>query len=152
MGAPLKNTYDADFVEWTAQTAELLREGRFSELDLEHLAVEIEDLGKRDASAARSQLRRMLMHLIELRIQPERAGQSWRRSIAAARATIEDAIEDSPSLGPFLEANLEKTYSKAVRAALEETQQHARDAHIPTACPYTLDQLLTAELDALWLK
>ena len=150
MGASVKNTYDADFVEWTAQTAELLREGRFSELDLEHLAEEIEDLGKRDASAARSQLRRMLMDLVKLRIQPERASQSWRRSIVDARAIIEDALEDSPSLRPYLEANLEKIYGKAVRAALEETQQNARDARIPTACPYTLEQLLTAPLDALW--
>ncbi len=150
MGASVKDTYDADFVEWTAQTAELLREGRFSELDLEHLAEEIEDLGKRDASAARSQLRRILVQLIQLRIQPQRASQSWRRSIVDSRATIEDALEDSPSLRPYLEANLEKTYSKAVRTALEETQLSACDARIPATCPCTLEQLLTSELDALW--
>jgi len=37
--------YDADFVVWTAHMAELLRAGRLDELDIEHLAEEIEDLG-----------------------------------------------------------------------------------------------------------
>ena len=30
--------YDADFAEWTRQNAELLRSGRSSEADLEHIA------------------------------------------------------------------------------------------------------------------
>ena len=41
-----KALYDTDFVEWTAHNAELLRHGRFEELDLEHVAEEIEDFRK----------------------------------------------------------------------------------------------------------
>jgi hypothetical protein len=78
MGAATKTLYDTDFVEWTARTAELLREGRLHDADLEHLAEEIKDLGTRERSAVRSQLRRMLVHLVKARIQPERAGASWR--------------------------------------------------------------------------
>lgn len=44
MGTTTKILYDADFVEWTAQTAELLRAGRLDQADLEHAAEEIEDL------------------------------------------------------------------------------------------------------------
>ncbi len=40
--------YDKDFAEWTRHNAELLRAGRTSEADLEHIAEEIEDLGKRE--------------------------------------------------------------------------------------------------------
>jgi hypothetical protein len=40
--------YDLDFFAWTQHTAALLREGRFDELDVEHLAEEVEDMGKRE--------------------------------------------------------------------------------------------------------
>jgi len=46
MGITTKTLYDTDFVEWTARTAELQREGRFEDIDLENLAEEVEDLGK----------------------------------------------------------------------------------------------------------
>jgi len=39
--------YDLDFAQWAKENAELLRSGRFSEADIEHVAEEIEDLAKR---------------------------------------------------------------------------------------------------------
>ena len=33
--------YDKDFVQWTAETARLLRERRFDQIDVEHIAEEI---------------------------------------------------------------------------------------------------------------
>lgn len=33
-----RTLYETDFVEWTARTAELLREGRLHKADPEHLA------------------------------------------------------------------------------------------------------------------
>jgi len=43
MGA---NSYDRDVVLWAQEQAALLRSGQFSKLDLEHIADEIEDVGK----------------------------------------------------------------------------------------------------------
>ena len=40
--------YDEDFAVWTSETARLLRERRFEEVDIEHVAEEIADMGKRD--------------------------------------------------------------------------------------------------------
>ena len=87
--------YDTDFVEWTARTAELLRAGRMGEVDVEHLAEEIEDLGKRDKSAVHSQMIRLLLHQIERRIQPERETGSWRRSIFNSQERIAHNLKDS---------------------------------------------------------
>jgi len=84
MGASTKSLYETDFVEWVARMADLLRRGRLSELDLANVAEEIEDLGKSERSAVRSQLRRMLVHLLKSRIQPERSGASWRGSVDSA--------------------------------------------------------------------
>jgi hypothetical protein len=98
MATSTKSLYDTDFVEWAARTADLLRRGRLAGLDLENVAEEIEDLGKSERSAVRSQLRRMLVHLVKSRIQPERSGASWRGSVAGARTEILDHFVDSPSL------------------------------------------------------
>ena len=147
MGTITKTLYDADFVEWTARTAELLRAGRLDEADLEHAAEEIEDLGKSERSAVASQLHRMLMHLIKQRILPERDGASWRRSITEGRAEISYRLDDSPSLRRYVHDNLQKIYERAVNDALFETgmAEKRRDLSLPAQCPYTLQDLLEAD-------
>src|SRR5580658_7450631 len=95
LGTERKSLYDTDFVEWSTRTADLLRRGRLAGLDLENVAEEIEDLGKSERSAVRSQLRRMLLHLVKSRIQPERSGAIWRGSVASARTEILDHFGDS---------------------------------------------------------
>jgi len=116
----------------TVTQRDALRHGRLDEIDLEHIAEEIEDLGKSERSAARSQLHRILMHPIKRRIQPEKSGSSWRRSIAEGRAEVEFRLEDSPSLRRYGEQNLESIWRKAVKNALFETGQAEReDLDIP---------------------
>ncbi|MBF0337765.1 MAG: DUF29 domain-containing protein [Nitrospirae bacterium] len=41
-----KCLYDTDFYQWSLKTAELIRQGRFAELDIENIAEDIESLGK----------------------------------------------------------------------------------------------------------
>src|SRR5450432_1541688 len=132
--------YDTDFVEWTARTAQLLRAGRIGEVDVEHLAEEIEDLGKRDRAAVHSQTIRLLLQQIKRRIQPERETASWRRSIVNSQERIAHSLKDSPSLRRFLERELTGLYIRAVRGALFETGM--KSAPLPERCPFTLHQLL----------
>ena len=129
-----KALYDTDFVEWADETARLLRAGRFGEVDLEHLVEEVADLGKSQRAAVRSELVRMVMHLIKRRLQPERAGASWRKSISGARIEIALTLEDSPSLKPYLEAILEKVYQRAAKEAIRETKRPERSAELPAEC------------------
>jgi Domain of unknown function DUF29 len=147
MGAITKTLYETDFVEWTAQTAELLRAGRLEQADLEHAAEEIEDLGKSERSAVASQLHRMLMHLVKQRVQPERDGTSWRRSITEGRAEITYRLDDSPSLRRYLHDNLQRIYDRALRDALFETglTENRRELNLPAKCPYELKDLLEAD-------
>jgi hypothetical protein len=140
MAVIAKTLYGTDFAEWAYQTAELLRERRFDEIDIENVAEEIRSLGDSQFQGARSQLRRMLMHLIKQKIQPERDGTSWRASILNAQQEILDAIESSPSLRRRLTDRLEPTYRRAIKVACYETGLDA--AEIPEECPFTLAQLL----------
>ena len=45
---PGKIDYEADIVAWSREQAQWLKAGQFDQLDLEHLAEEIEDVGKID--------------------------------------------------------------------------------------------------------
>jgi len=140
MATTTKALYETDFVEWTAQTAGLLRDGRLDEVDLEHVAEEIEDLGKSDQRAVRSHLSRLLKHQIKRQIQPERDGPSWRESITTSREELGYLLADSPSLRRFLEKNLQGIYRRALKDALFETG--LKSAGLPRDCPYALDELL----------
>ena len=73
--------YDQDFAEWTRQNAELLRSGRASEADLEHIAEEIEDIGKRERRSLHNRFMRLIEHLLKWQQHPERRGISWTRTI-----------------------------------------------------------------------
>ena len=40
--------YEKDFLAWTQQQSELIRQGRWQEVDLDHLIEELEDMGRRN--------------------------------------------------------------------------------------------------------
>jgi Domain of unknown function DUF29 len=151
MSTLTKTLYETDFVEWADQTAKLLRERKFEEVDLEHLIEEVEGLAGSDRRAIRSQLERLLTHLIKERIQPERAGSSWRTSVVDAQREIRLLLEDSPSLRRHLERTLQKSFRTSVKDALRETEltAKAKDLGLRAACPYTISDLLEGDLNAL---
>src|SRR5579859_3107697 len=91
--------YDDDFYAWTQYQAEVLRALRTDDnrFDREHVAEEIEDLGKSERDAVRSQIRRVLEHFLKLaysRAQDPRF--DWMESIIEARANLYDRL--SPTL------------------------------------------------------
>jgi hypothetical protein len=76
--------------------------------------------------ALRSQLSRLMMHIIKWKLQPEKRSGSWAVSILDARENIEEIMEEKPSLNQqFLEEIWSKTFIQATRKAEEETQQNS---------------------------
>lgn len=98
---PLPVSYDRDFMLWIDATVQLLKERRFAELDLENLIEEVEDLGRSNKSALRSNLIVVLLHLLKWKYQPEKRSKSWQSSILEHRRHLEDDFEDSPSLKQY---------------------------------------------------
>jgi hypothetical protein len=92
------NLYDIDIVAWAEQQAELLRAGRFSELDVENVAEEIEDVGRREKRELESRLAVLIAHLLKWQLQPSRRGGSWRGTIKTQRVRIERILRQMPSL------------------------------------------------------
>ena len=64
--------YEQDFFLWAKEQAAALRLAKNSNLplDWENLAEEIESLGKSDRRELRSQIRRILRHLLKLEASP----------------------------------------------------------------------------------
>jgi hypothetical protein len=137
--------YDLDFAAWAEQNAELLRAGRFSEVDLEHVAEEIEDLSRRQRHAVRSRLGRLIQHLLTWQFQPEKRSTSWQRTIAQQRDAISVLLEESPSLKPGFASQVGEAYAVAARLAAIEMRCDVKA--LPESCPYTMAQLL--DLDYL---
>lgn len=139
----MSNLYFADFNLWIAQTTQLLREGRWQEIDLIHLIEEVEDLGKSERRGMTSQLTRLLLHLLKWQYQPQRRSDSWLDSITDARTQIELALEDSPSLRGYLAEQLEKSYQRARRHAAQQTGMDI--SAFPETCPYALELALAED-------
>ncbi|MBP1203881.1 hypothetical protein JOD97_001895 [Duganella sp. 1411] len=88
--------YEDDVVAWAEQQASLIRARQWSQLDIDNIAEEIEDVGKSDQRALRSHLLILLVHLLKWAYQPSRRSTSWRGTIGTQRTAIDEAVEDSP--------------------------------------------------------
>jgi hypothetical protein len=133
--------YETDYYAWSNEQAALLRGGRFSQLDISHLAEEIEDLGKRERRALQSRLGVLLGHLLKWRHQgdyPHR--KSWRATINAQRRSIAKLLDDNPSLRPWIVDAVADAYLDARDLAVAETPLDY-DA-FPASCPWALEQIL----------
>jgi len=80
-----EHLYGGDFYDWTIETSRLLREGRITEVDLNQIAEEIEDMGKSDRHALSSYLKLLMVHLLRWYYLPKYKSISWKLSITNAR-------------------------------------------------------------------
>lgn len=127
-------SYDMDVVAWANEQAGLIRTGRFDLLDLEHIAEEIEDVGKSEQRELANRMAVLLAHLLKWQYQPERQGNSWRNTIRAQRKEVGYLLDEAPSLRTKLsEARwVDMVWAKAVAQANEETGIDT----FPETCPW----------------
>jgi hypothetical protein len=145
--------YEDDFYAWTRHQARALRRLKSlrpnADLDLDHLALEIRDLGSEQLYAIQSQCERLIEHLLKLEhSRHEQPRRQWMISVNGARSDIERRL--TATLRRRLLASLPKLYDHARRNAALALEDHGEpDAAtaLSPACPYTLAQLL----DPDWL-
>jgi hypothetical protein len=136
-------TYDQDIVAWATEQAQLLRAGRFDLLDIEHIAEEIEDVGKSEQNELASRMALLLAHLLKWAFQPERRGNSWLRTIKDQRRLIQRRLQRTPSLRPMLTDPewQDEMWADAVRFAHQETGLDL----FPDQCPWSLQDEVLAD-------
>jgi Domain of unknown function DUF29 len=134
--------YDADYVAWSIQQADLLQQHRFNELDLENLIDEVLDLGNRHRDALESNLIILLTHLLKWQYQPELRSSSWRGSIVEHRRRINKALAKYPSLRPYFATIFDECFQDALEQAVAETDLAA--SKFPQQSPYGQQDILDA--------
>ncbi len=132
--------YEQDLYGWATETARLLREGRFAEIDRIHVAEELESMGKSERRALESRLTVLLVHLLKWQYQPGQRSKSWRRTLIEQRKQIAKLLRDSPSLEPVLPGLLADAYDSALRWAADETGLDECD--FAQICPYDVERVL----------
>lgn len=111
-----------DYYAWTQRTVEQLRQGRLSEVNLEQIAEEIEEMGSSERNELENRLVVLLVHLLKWQYQPERRGRSWQLTIEEQRLRIIRRLTKNPSLRSRLPEVIEQdAYPIAVIVAARET-------------------------------
>lgn len=124
----LKALYEEDTAAWSENQAAALRAaakgGSNQELDWENLAEEIESLRKQLKYALRSQILRIVPHLVKLQYSPAvDPRRGWRQTIRSARAEIDSILEDSPSLKKELPAIVARETRRGVEYAADDLME-----------------------------
>jgi predicted DNA-binding ribbon-helix-helix protein len=135
--------YEQDFCLWAEQVAQLLRSGHFSEIDLENLIDEVQDMSRSQKRALLSNLRVIILHLLKYKYQPDNRSNSWLSSIREHRTRIEDSFRDSPSLRVYIQEMFIICYENARKQAVDETSLPL-DV-FPEQAPFTLSECLNED-------
>jgi hypothetical protein len=144
----LATEYDRDFDGWIQQHIVLLKQGRVNEIDVEHLIIELEDMGKSNLRELESRLVILMAHLLKWQFQLKQLnelwekfkGSSWRQSIIEQRYKINKLLKANPSLKAHLQNAMMSAYPDAIELATRETQLPS--STFPNECHYTIEQLL----------
>lgn len=94
----MATTYKEDVVQWAREQAEFIRLGHFDKLDLEHIAEEIDDVGKSEYRELSNRMALLISHLLKWKFQPVRRCTSWQKTIKEQRKGIERRLTRTPSL------------------------------------------------------
>ena len=137
----LLTLHDRDFYAWTLQQASLLREGRLSEADIDHIAEELESMGASERRELTNRLAVLMAHLLKWQFQPELRGNSWRNTIDVQRFDVKELLEENPTLVAKLNERMEKAYSKSLLLVVRETGLSKQ--MFPPVCPFNAEQLLS---------
>jgi hypothetical protein len=118
-----KELYEEDFYAWTKAQADLLRAGRYSELDLEHLIEEVDDLGESLKRSVRSRIRTIIEHLLKLEHSPAREPRGgWYDTVLTQGSDLLDEL--TASIRREVEPTLPDLYDRARQNAATSLRKH----------------------------
>ena len=134
-------SYETDIAAWANEQAQLVRAGRFELLDLEHIAGEIEDVGKSEQRELANRMSLLIAHLLKWQFQSGRQGTSWQVTIRNQRRAILLHLKQVSSLKSKLNDSewLEIVWGDAVYQASKETGLD----NFPETCPWSIEDILT---------
>ncbi|MGI4943154.1 MAG: DUF29 family protein [Janthinobacterium lividum] len=143
--------YDQDALIWSEQQADLLRrlapgERANDAVDRANVIEEVQDVGQSQLRSCQGLLRQAMLPLLKLHAWPaSQAAGHWREE---ASTLLDDAaLYFAPSMRQRID--LAALYAKALRQAASATDESGPALHLPNACPFPLDALLSGEVPEL---
>jgi Domain of unknown function DUF29 len=136
--------YERDYYEWVQQQVRALRERRIEGIDWDNVAEEIADLGRSEKRALRSQLARLVEHLLKIDVAPARTRsqnlRGWEILARAARRAVAELLEENPSLRPELPQIFARAYLDGRDEALASLK--LPESAIPEKPPWNATQAI----------
>lgn len=139
----MKTAYEDDVAAWAQEQVALLRAGQWALLDIEHIAEEIEDMNISHRHQLAHRMAILMAHLLKWKYQPDRRGNSWKRTILHQRQRIAKILKKMPSLRHLLddpEWN-EEVWADALGMAILQAGLTA----LPKAPEWRLEQVLALD-------
>ena len=141
----MNTSYESDVVAWAKEQAALIRAGQFDQLDLTHIAEEIEDVGKSEQRELASRMAVLLAHILKWKFHPQKRSVSWTLTIKEQRRLLVRRVQKTPSLSPIL-SDPEWVDEIWVDAkALAEKETGLDMSTYPEICPWSMVDVLTPE-------
>jgi hypothetical protein len=144
--------YDDDILEWSEQQADALRRiaqtrrDLSNEVDWEHVAEEIEDVGRSELASVQSLTRQILIHLAKAVSFPDpQLTENWRKEAA----TFHDELLDRLSRSMLGRVEIEKLWQRAIRRAGDDLAAYGQSLvpGLSGACPLTMREIVDPEFD-----
>ena len=136
----ISSLYEIDFYAWTQEQAILLREQKWSQVDLANVLEEIESLGRQQRQELRNRLGILLGHLLKWQFQPDHRSKSGWATIREQRYRIRKFLDENLSLKPHILEAIAYGYELGLALVVQETPLDYGD--LPENCLYLLEQIL----------
>ena len=137
--------YEQDFNLWLETMANLLKENRLNEIDLENLAEEIKSISHKEQGTIRENLVIILIHLLKWKYQPQKRSPSWAYTIIEHSRRLNKNFKNSHSLNRHFNDVFDECYAAACQAASVETQLPL--VTFPQSCPFSKSDVLDINSD-----
>jgi len=132
--------YQADYGLWAHHQAQLLRTGKYAQLDIDNLVAEVLHAAKQERKTLHGHVEKLLHHILTLKLHPERSSAQRLSKLHLHRHRIQQSIARMPAMATLLDAYFAETYAD-VAARLTAKAGLPRNS-LPDTLPYTKEQLL----------
>jgi hypothetical protein len=147
----MDDLYHDDFYAWSREQAAVLRgladrRDLPNELDLEHVAEEIQDVGNAQLSAVQSYLRLILVHLLKAAsVEASDLRTRWHGEIVGFHAELSGRFSKSMRQ----DIDLQRAWGRAYKEAKLSLESHGQEIAVPPGetCPLELGDFVGDEFD-----
>ena len=132
--------YGVDVIAWANEQATLLRSGKLSEIDIEHIANEIESVGKSEQREFAFRVSKLIFNLLKWRYKPSERTTVLKLAIFEQRKSVERRLKKTPSLRSCFDD------AEWIADAWCDSVSESTDiSDLPSEMPWNTDQIMNQE-------